>query len=131
MRFAVAIAALFALALPSTAGELSVGFAEVDVTPELGAKPVYLAGFGQNRKATKVHDPIMVRATVLADGDARIALVAADVVGLFINSTERVRQKLPAFKYVMVSATHNHEAPDTLGLWVRTPVGSGVDPVYM
>src|SRR5262249_17282172 len=124
-------AALFVLTLPATGGELTVGFAEVDVTPELGAKPVYLAGFGQNRKATKVHDPIMARAVVLSDGDAKIALVSVDVVGLFINSTERVREKLPGFKYVLVSATHNHEGPDTLGLWGRTPVESGVDPDYL
>jgi hypothetical protein len=130
MRFALSLSVLF-FALPATAGELAVGFAEADVTPELGTKPVYLAGFGQNRKATKVHDPIMARAVVLADGDAKVALVSVDVVGLFINSTERVREKLPGFKYVMVSATHNHEGPDTLGLWGATPVQSGVDPDYL
>lgn len=131
MRCAVSPVVLVLFALTASAGELTVGLAEVDVTPELGKKPVYLAGFGNNRKATKVHDPIMVRAMVLADGDTKVALVSADVVGLFINSTERVREKLPGFKYVMVSATHNHEGPDTLGLWGRTPVESGVDADYL
>lgn len=113
------------------AGELTVGFAEVDITPELGKKPVYLAGFGQDRQAKKVHDPIMVRAVVLADGDRRIALVSVDVVGLFNPSTERVRKELPGFKYVLVSTTHNHEGPDTLGLWGANPLQSGVDPEYL
>ena len=81
-------------ALPAAAGEFTAGFGEADITPELGKKPVYLAGFGQDRKAAKVHDPIMARAVVLADGDTKIALVAVDVVGLFLPSVERVRAKL-------------------------------------
>ena len=125
--FAVLIVCL----IPFPARALDFGYAEIDATPELGKKPVYLAGFGQNRKATKVHDPIMVRAVVLADGDQKIALVSADVVGLFITSTERVRAQLPGFQYVLVSATHNHEGPDTLGLWGPSPVQSGIDPDYL
>jgi hypothetical protein len=119
------------LALPVWAGELSVGFGEADVTPVLGKKPVYLAGFGLNREATKVHDPIMARAVVLADGDRKIALVSVDVIGLFLPAVERIREKLPGFHYVLVSATHNHEGPDTLGLWGPSPLKSGVDPEYL
>lgn len=131
MRLALPLCALFTFALPARAGEFSVGFGEADLTPELGKKAVYLAGFGQNRKATKVHDPITARAVVMADGDEKIAFVSVDVVGLFLPSAERVRAKLPGFKYVLVSATHNHEGPDTLGLWGPSPVQSGVDPAYL
>jgi hypothetical protein len=128
--------ALIALALLSPAAMaadpgLSVGFGELDVSPELGKKPVYLAGFGQDRPATKIHDPIMARAVVLADGPDKIALVSVDVVGLFLPSVERIRAGLPGFRYVLVSSTHNHEAPDTLGLWGRNPFVSGVDPEYL
>lgn len=133
MRSAFSFIALLLLFVPSPllAGEFTVGFGEADLTPKLDGKPVYLAGFGMNRRATKVHDPIMARAVVLADGDAKIAMVSVDVVGLFINSTERIREKLPGFKYVLVSATHNHEGPDTLGLWGPSPVQSGIDPDYL
>lgn len=131
MRFTSSLIALLSFTLPLAAGEFTVGFGETDVTPELGKKPVYLAGFGQNRKAAKVHDPIMARAIVLTDGDTKIALVAVDVVGLFLPSVERVREKLPDFKYVLVSATHNHEGPDTLGLWGPNPFASGVDPEFL
>src|SRR5512145_954641 len=101
MRFTLALLAVVTLTLSAGAGEFTVGFGEADLTPEVGnkAKPVYLAGFGQNRKATKVHDPIMARAVVMADGDEKIALVSVDVVGLFLPSVERVREKLPGFKY--------------------------------
>jgi len=131
MRFAIALSALTVFALPGSAGEFTVGFAETDLTPDVGKKPVFLAGFGQNRKATKVHDPITARAVVMADGAEKIALVSVDVVGLFLPSVERVREKLPGFKYVLVSATHNHEGPDTLGLWGPSPVQSGIDPEYL
>src|SRR5262249_15767066 len=44
---------------------------------------------------------------------------------------ERVRKQLNGFDYVLISSTHNHEGPDTLGLWGRTRATSGVDPDYM
>jgi hypothetical protein len=132
MRTAATLLALFLAPLPLRADDpLTVGFADVDLSPELGKKPVYLAGFGQDRKATKVHDPITARAVVLGYGKDRVALVSVDVVGLFLPSVERVRAKLPGFKYVLVSATHNHEGPDTLGLWGPSPLQSGVDPDYL
>jgi hypothetical protein len=131
MRFLIPLIFVFPLCLPANAGEFTVGFGEADITPELGKKPVYLAGFGMGREAKKVHDPIMVRAVVLADGDTKLALVTVDVVGLFHPFVEQVREKLPGFKYVLISATHNHEGPDTLGLWGPNPLKSGVDPDYM
>ncbi len=132
MRFALVILAATVSATASAAEPmLSVGFADVDVSPDLSKKPVYLAGFGTNRLATKVHDPIMVRAVVLGDATDKIALVSADVVGLFLPTVERVRKKLPGFRTVVVSATHNHEGPDTLGLWGKSPFESGLDAEYL
>jgi hypothetical protein len=114
------------------ADDLSAGFAETDVTPKLEPKtPVYIAGFSHNRKATKVHDPIMARAVVLSDGKQKIALVCVDVVGLFNAVAESVRTQLDGFAYVCVSSTHNHEGPDTLGLWGSGPFTSGVNKAYM
>ena len=58
-----------------------VGFAEVDVTPELGKKPVYLAGFGKNRLATEVlHEALDIPlhgAVVPARADEHVRLVLA------------------------------------------------------
>lgn len=123
---------VFACADPSRAASLRAGLAEVDVTPTVGGgKPVFLAGYGHDRKATKVHDPIMARAVVLDDGAKKIALVSVDVVGLFFATAEAVRKELPSCHYVLVSSTHNHEGPDTLGLWGSSPFSSGIDPAYM
>jgi hypothetical protein len=110
---------------------LEAGFAETDLTPKLGDKAVFVAGFGHNRKATAVHDPIMARAVVLRHGDRKLAIASVDVVGLFHPTVLRVRDKLPGYTYVLVTSTHNHEGPDTLGLWGPTPFQSGVDPDYL
>ena len=50
MRSLLSLLLLPALA---TAAEpqLAVGFGETDVSPILGKKPVYMAGFGMNRQA--------------------------------------------------------------------------------
>lgn len=110
---------------------LQVGFGEVDITPTVDGKPVYLAGFGANRKATAVLDTLAVRAVVFRDGGKTVAIACADVVGLFLPTVERVRKELTGFDYVLVSSTHNHHGPDTLGLWGPTPFTSGVDPDYL
>jgi len=123
---------LLLISAPTAVGaDLKVGFGEADITPMLGKKPVYIAGFGTNRLATKVHDPIMARAVVLDDGSKRLALVSVDLVGLFYPTVEAIRSGLPGFRHVLVSSTHNHEGPDTLGLWGRSPFQSGVDPDYL
>jgi hypothetical protein len=113
------------------ASDLQAGFAEVDVTPALDGKPVFLAGFGHNRKATGVADPIVVRAVVLSDGKAKIAFAAIDIVGFFNANVRAVRSELNGFDHVVISSTHNHEGPDTLGLWGATAFTSGIDPEYI
>jgi len=75
---------------PETA--LLVGFAEADITPVLGEKPVFMAGFGQDRKATKIHDPLMARAVVFRHGDRKLAIVSIDVVGFFYANVLHVRK---------------------------------------
>jgi hypothetical protein len=120
-----------ALAAAPQEAVLRAGFAEADITPPLGRDPVYMAGFGQNRRATAVHDRLKARALVLRHGDARLAMVCVDLVGLFHPSVTHVREQLAGFRYVLVSSTHNHEGPDTLGLWGPNPFTGGIDPAYL
>lgn len=125
------LAALIALPC-SISPALDVGFGEVEITPDVnGKRPVWVAGYGMGRRAKGVHDPLFARAVVLRDGDTKFALVAVDVVGLQYPTVLQMREKLPEFKYVMVSSTHNHEGPDTVGIWGATPISSGVDPKWM
>lgn len=115
------------------ADKLKVGFGEADITPNVDpkGKPVYLAGFGTNRKATGVHDKLFARAVVLDDATTRVAVVSVDVVGLSLEVVERCRKRLPGYRTVVLTSTHNHEGPDTIGLWGPSPLQSGVDADYM
>ncbi len=134
---AAAAALLFAALAPrpvaaSPAGPVvEVGFGESDITPRLGGKPVFIAGYGQDRRATSVRDPLKARALVLRGGGRKVAFVCLDLVGFFHANVEHVRARLRGFDYVLVSSTHVHEGPDTLGLWGSGPFVSGVDPDYL
>ena len=135
----VVVAILFAVTISLTRAPapgpptLEVGLAEADITPKIdpNGNPVYLAGFGHNRKAIGVHDPLLARAVVFAHHKEKIAIVSVDLVGFFHPNVERVRKQLPGFTYVLVSSTHNHEGPDSLGLWGASPFQSGIDASYM
>lgn len=124
--------------VPSTGPEprkFRVGFGRVKITPDLqGNRPVYLAGFGQNRVALGVHDDLWAVACVMEDGDRRVALVVLDAIGLFHDEVVRVRQAVPTawdLDYVVLCSTHNHSAPDLMGLWGPRLWRSGVDPAYL
>ena len=115
-----------------SAERLRVGLAKRDITPTVdGPKAVWIAGYGQNRRATGIHDPLYCRAIVVSDGQQTIALVSLDLVGLQYPEVERIRRGLPRIDYALVSSTHTHEGPDVIGIWGPSPVSSGVDPDYL
>jgi hypothetical protein len=124
--------AICLVALPPRAMALEVGFGESDITPPLDTgRPVYLAGYGHNRPAEGVHDPLLARAVVLRHHNDKLALVSVDLVGLQYPAVLRIREKLGDYKFVVVSSTHNHEGPDVIGIWGGTPVTSGYDAKYI
>jgi len=126
------IAAVAMFLFPTSGAAVEVGFSAVDITPDVdGERPVWIAGYGQNRKAESVHDPLYVRAFVLRDGDQRIAFAVADVVGLQRPVVNAVREQLQEFTHVTISSTHNHEGPDVVGIWGQSPFQSGIDKKYM
>jgi hypothetical protein len=115
------------------AAELHVGFAERDITPEVGADkpPVWMAGYGSGRKAKGVHDPLMARAMVLKHGDEKIAFASVDLIGLQYEAVLKIRERLPGYKHVTVGSTHNHEGPDVIGIWGPSPLQRGVNDDYV
>ena len=125
-----------ALVVSSTAAAqeepIQVAFGEIDITPPLDEqRPVWLAGYGMGRRATAIHDPIMARCVVLRSGKTTVALSCVDLVGLQFPEVQRIRSRLPDLNYVMVSSTHNHEGPDVIGIWGRSPIHRGVDDGYL
>ncbi len=113
------------------------GAASVVITPEVrpAGPPIWLAGFGQGRAASGVHDDLFARALVLGSGTRSVAIVALDLIGLFHDDVVRIREEIRArhpgveIGYVMVCSTHTHAGPDVIGLW--TPEGGAVDPAYI
>ena len=143
------------------AEELQVGFSELSITPNLidqwvdvnndaqfdpeidtwtdvnrnGAfDAVWMAGFQNQRPAQGIKDDLMAVAVVIDDGKTRIGIISADTIGLMRKFVLSVREDVPAewgLDYLMVHATHNHEGPDTQGLWGPSFFISGVDDEYM
>ncbi|MFM9032616.1 MAG: hypothetical protein ACKOTF_18455 [Opitutaceae bacterium] len=75
---------------------LRAGFARERINPKLGdpARPVYLAGFSQNRTATAIHDDLWSVACVIDDGHTRVGFVALDSIGLFHDDVVEIRRRL-------------------------------------
>jgi hypothetical protein len=117
------------LAAPLYAGGLRAGAAKSVVTPDLERHgPVYIAGFGNNRKATGVHDDLFARCIAFSVGARPLVICGVDSIGLFYDDVQKVRAQVSAD--VVVTATHNHETPDTMGLWGPAPGKSGINPAY-
>src|SRR5512141_2752611 len=112
---------------------ISIGYAQEIITPPLD-RPVYLAGFGRNRRAQSVHDDLTVRALALQNQQDRLALVAVDLIGLGRKIYQRCQKKLakaiPGLRLIL-TCTHTQHGPDTLGLWGPEETVRGVDPTYM
>lgn len=117
MRLLIALIAVVVCAAPAPGGELLASAAKRSITPDLKAgHPVYMAGFGNGRAATGVHDDLWVRCLALSTGARPVAVCAVDSIGLFLDDVEKIRAGVPQAT-VLVMSTHVHEGPDTMGLW--------------
>jgi len=108
---------------------------KADITPDLKTETVWLAGYGASgRRPAGVRDPLHVRAVVVSDGTRTVALAAVDSIGITREDVLDVRRRIgwadQSDRYLLLAATHDHSAPDTLGLWGRFPGVSGVNPRY-
>lgn len=105
---------------------------------------IYIGGFGTNRPARGIRgadeglvgegDGIWARAFVLEQGEVSVAIVALDIVGLFRDDVESIRSAVATrgvgVDFVLVHSIHNHEGPDTMGLWGSDTFSSGYDEAY-
>jgi neutral ceramidase len=89
------------------------GCTTLDITPPLG---VCLAGHFNTRHASGLHDPLTAQALVLGHGEARVALVGADLIAVSAEMTAAVRERVRAATglppdHLMLWATHTHAGP--------------------
>jgi hypothetical protein len=117
---------------PECGGE---GFDDADGDGTFDA--TFIGGFGYRRPANGVHedDGIDARAVVLAQDGSYVAIVALDLVGLGNLRIDVAADALAARGFdadrLIVASTHNHQGPDTMGLWGDPLAGvQGFDSAY-
>lgn len=118
-----------------TTTDFLAGAASRAITPALGERPVFLAGFQRDRRATGLETDLHARALALRLDDRVAVVVACDLIGLDRSDVEEVRAAIAARgidpQALIVTCTHTHSAPDTLGIWGPDERTSGVDVAYL
>lgn len=123
------VIALLALAAVSASAEFRAGAAKTIITPDLDKHgPIYLAGFDNNRRATGVHDDLFARCLAISASSRPVVFCGVDSIGLFHDDVKRVREGFDAD--IVVAALHDHESPDTMGLWGPAQGKSGISETY-
>lgn len=114
----------------ASAGPLQAGVAIRTITP---ATPQFLAGLAENRRSAGIHDDLWVRALALSDGETTVVIASFDLIGLLRPQVEAIRAGVPELPpgNVILSCTHLHSGPDTIGLWGPTEMETGVDTAYL
>src|SRR5688572_7959390 len=102
-----------AVAQPAPDAPLLAGLAERDITPPVGYR---LDGYFNERLATGTKDPLRAKAVVFAQGEARFALVVADLLGMPRSMSNEVRTRAAALTgipadNIAITATHSHTGP--------------------
>jgi len=93
---------------------------------------VWMAGFG-TRAATGVNDPQWVRAVALRQNETTIVLFTIDNVGYFKDELDGIREMVADLDvdFIGHSASHTHQARDSLGQYGPSPSETGIDHDYM
>jgi len=109
---------------------------KVDITPFF-VNETYLAGFGPNRPADGVADPLSARILYLEDEAGPLVWIAVDLIGLLLPDVDELRRRLPWLRpeRLFLASTHTHSGPDTIGLWgpafKKVPYRSGRSAEYV
>lgn len=102
---------------PATARQFRAGAATSNITPPIGSK---LVGGFFPAPSTHVHDDLHARCLVLDNGEARMALVVCDLLGVARELCDAARSQIHAEssipeENILISATHTHSAATALG----------------
>ncbi len=99
---------------------------------------IYMAGFNSGQIPLGCHDDLWARTLVIDDGTTRASITVVDTVGMLTWGSyagfQKERAQLVAeldLDSTIYAATHNHEGPDTIGLWGPELTSDGKFPLYL
>lgn len=112
IRLAVFFTLAVVILARASAAEFKAGFAQRDITPDIGMEMPgnYGKNFGRS-----VHDPCKVRAAVFDDGVKRVALVGIDTLFIRRENVQAARKLIQERcgippEHVMIGASHSHSS---------------------
>lgn len=117
--------------------QLRVAVGASIITPDDDNHPCvrYLGGTSQNRISTAVHDDLEARMLLISQGNEYLILVSLDLVGFALPDSIKVFDALEPYGVdrdrIIISSTHTHEGPDTLGIWGPNFYTTGRCPEYI
>ncbi|CAN5914984.1 hypothetical protein BH11MYX2_BH11MYX2_08360 [soil metagenome] len=88
--------------------------------------------FGGGRAAEGVLQPVEARAIAFVQGDLKIVVLSVDAIGLLSMDMDKIRNHPNLagvdVDQIIITSTHAHNAPDTIGLWGPTATSTGRVP---
>ncbi|HOA73374.1 MAG TPA: hypothetical protein PL151_11030 [Phycisphaerae bacterium] len=109
---------------------MEIGYAQIEITPEVGAE---LSGFAARvQPSTGLLDPLYAKALYVTDGHERLLWIVCDLIGLpreFVEGFRRwALEELDLEpRQVVISTTHTHSGPATIVLHEA----GRYDPIYL
>ncbi len=95
---------------------LYAGVCETNITPWIGTQ---MTGYGWvPQTSLAIHDELYARAIVLDDGDRRVCLLTADILGVSVSLADEIRTLVARATRtvkaaVMLNCSHTHGGPHT------------------
>jgi len=91
--------------------------------------------FGGGRAAQGVENDVEARAMAFVQGDMTFVILSLDCIGLLTSDMDVIRNDPQlaglGIDHILVTSTHAHDAPDTMGLWGPTATVTGRQPFVL
>jgi neutral ceramidase len=111
---------------------LKAGVSCLDITPPLGT---HMRGYFEERTASTVHDPLMVRSFVLEESGSAVAIAVCDLIGVDRKYLDQARARIVENtdlkpEQILICCTHTHTGPftgdDEYTQWLWGRIADGV-----